>query len=129
LTALKIHAIAKSGNTAHMRHCFFVFFFVFSAGSLIATPPINVTKLEGESAHFSCITKPQPKETEVKVTWYKDGAPLDNLEDLKARSFVVDEGSLTIAPTAMEDPGEYTCEVTAGAHRQQASAFLDVRCK
>lgn len=92
---------------------------------MLATPPINVTTLEGETAHFSCITKDRNN----RVTWYKDGTPIPDIVELRQRSFVSEDGSLTIAPTAMGDPGEYMCEVTDGSMRQQASAHLDVQCE
>ncbi|KAE8749031.1 hypothetical protein FOCC_FOCC004198 [Frankliniella occidentalis] len=83
------------------------------------------TTLEGETAHFSCITKNRAH----RVTWYKDGVPIPDIVELRQRSFVSPDGSLTIAPTAMGDPGEYMCEVTDGTTRQQASAHLDVQYK
>ncbi|KAK3928663.1 Protein borderless [Frankliniella fusca] len=94
-------------------------------GTLLATPPINKTTLEGETAHFSCVTKNRAH----RVTWYKDGVPIPEIVELRQRSFVSPDGSLTIAPTAMGDPGEYMCEVTDGSTRQQASAHLDVQYK
>ncbi|XP_034256126.1 protein borderless isoform X2 [Thrips palmi] len=101
------------------------FFLDVDGGTLLATPPINVTTLEGQTAHFSCITKDRNN----RVTWYKDGTPISDIVELRQRSFVSDDGSLTIAPTAMGDPGEYMCEVSDGSMRQQASAHLDVQYK
>lgn len=101
------------------------FFLDVDGGTLLATPPINVTTLEGETAHFSCVTKDRAH----RVTWYKDGVPIPDIVELRQRSFVSADGSLTIAPTAMGDPGEYMCEVTDGSTRQQAAAHLDVQYK
>lgn len=84
-----------------------------------------MTTLEGETAHFSCITKDRTH----RVVWYKDGVPIPDIVELRQRSFVSEDGSLTIAPTAMGDPGEYMCEVSDGTSRQQASAHLDVQCE
>lgn len=83
--------------------------------------------MEGESAHFPCITK----EKSSTVIWIKDGVPLSELQsNLTSRSFVGTEGSLTISPTAMGDLGEFTCEVTSSnGEKQTASAFLNVQCE
>lgn len=95
-------------------------------GTLLAIPPINQTTLEGERAHFPCVTK----ETNATVSWLKDGVPLSELPGLTERSWVSEDGSLTIERTDMADPGEFSCVVTnAAGDRQSASAFLDVHYK
>ncbi|CAG2065687.1 unnamed protein product, partial [Timema podura] len=91
-------------------------------GTLLAIPPINQTTLEGEPAHFPCVTK----DRDGRVTWYKDGVPLSELPDLEERSTVSQEGSLTIQETDIDDPGEYHCVVTNSlGERQTAGAFLN----
>nr|CAD7574650.1 unnamed protein product [Timema californicum] len=95
-------------------------------GTLLAIPPINQTTLEGEPAHFPCVTK----DRDGRVTWYKDGVPLSELPDLEERSTVSQEGSLTIQETDIDDPGEYHCVVTNSlGERQTAGAFLNVLYK
>lgn len=83
--------------------------------------------MEGESAHFPCVTKDKTS----AVVWMKDGIPLSELQhNLTVRSFVSADGSLTISPTDMGDYGEFICEVTnTDGEKQTARAFLDVQCK
>ncbi|XP_063223267.1 protein borderless [Bacillus rossius redtenbacheri] len=95
-------------------------------GTLLAIPPVNQTTLEGETAHFSCVTK----DRDGMVTWYKDAAPLAEVVGLIERTHVGPEGSLTIHNTSMDDLGEYQCVVTNNAgERQTAAAFLNVQYK
>nr|CAD7454888.1 unnamed protein product [Timema tahoe] len=99
---------------------------IVPGGTLLAIPPINQTTLEGEPAHFPCVTK----DRDGRVTWYKDGVPLSELPDLEERSTVSQEGSLTIQETDIDDPGEYHCVVTNSlGERQTAGAFLNVLYK
>ncbi|KAK7793696.1 hypothetical protein R5R35_014160 [Gryllus longicercus] len=96
------------------------------AGTLLAIPPINQTTLEGQPAHFPCVTK----DGSASVVWFKDGEELSTVTALNSRYYINPEGSLTIEPTDMTDPGEYTCVVTNGqGDRQTASAFLNVQYK
>lgn len=88
-------------------------------------PPINQTTLAGEPAHFTCVSK----DKDAVATWYKDGVPLGNISDLSNR-FFVNNGSLTILPTDVTDPGEYTCEIkNSQGDTQTASAYLNVQCE
>lgn len=92
----------------------------------MAIPPINQTTLENEEAHFSCVTKYK----DTVVTWYKDGLPLSSIPDILQRSWVSEEGSLTIRPAEMGDSGEYQCEaVRSDGEKQTAKANLNVQCK
>lgn len=101
-------------------------FYLTVNGNLLAVPPINQTTLEGEEAHFSCVTKYR----ETKVVWFKDGIKLLDIPDVLARSWVSDEGSLTIRPAAMGDSGEYQCEAThSDGEKQAAKAYLNVQYK
>lgn len=96
-------------------------------GSLIRIPPINQTIMEGKTAFFHCVTKVQDSSL---VNWFKDGQPMVELHDLKSRSIVGPDGSLSIDPTLMSDLGEYECVVknTMG-DIQSARAFLNIQCK
>lgn len=92
----------------------------------MAIPPINQTSLEGEEAQFNCVAK--DKDTVIK--WYKDGQPLKDLQDLLQRSWLLEDGSLSIRPTTMSDYGEYECVATnPTGEMQTAKAFLNVQCK
>lgn len=97
-----------------------------AGGNLIVTPPMNATVMEGERAEFECL----PKSAEWIVQWYKDGAPLEALPELAARSEHAHNGSLVLRQAASSDPGEYSCRVRADTgDTQSASAFLDVQCE
>lgn len=90
-------------------------------------PPINMTVMEGEPAHFNCVVK--HPDTSF-VSWYKDSVLLTELNDLFHRSYLAPDGSLTISPTNMGDLGEFKCEIRDhNGDTQDAHAFLDVQCK
>ena len=92
---------------------------------MLTIPPINQTTLAGKSAHFSCVSK----DKDAVALWYKDGVPLGNIPDLSNR-FFINNGSLTISPTDVTDPGEYTCEFkNSQGDTQTASAYLNVQCE
>ncbi|KAJ9595429.1 hypothetical protein L9F63_013388, partial [Diploptera punctata] len=94
-------------------------------GTLLTIPPINQTTLAGESAHFACVSK----DKDAVSTWYKDGVPLSSIADLLNRYYTTN-GSLTINPTDVSDPGEYSCVVrNAQGDEQTASAYLNVQYK
>jgi hypothetical protein len=96
-----------------------------AGGTLLTIPPINQTTLAGETAHFACVSK----DKDAVATWYKDGVPLGNIPDLTNR-FFINNGSLTISPTDVADPGEYTCEIkNSQGDTQTASAYLNVQCE
>jgi hypothetical protein len=98
---------------------------LLAGGTLLTIPPINQTTLAGETAHFTCVSK----DKDAFATWYKDGVPLDNIPDLRNRFFITN-GSLTISPTDVTDPGEYTCEIkNSQGDSQTASAYLNVQCE
>ncbi|XP_062527577.1 protein borderless [Bombyx mori] len=95
-------------------------------GNLIVTPPMNVTVLETERAELECL----PKDPQSAVEWYRQGALLNQLPELAARSEVAANGSLVVRVTTSSDPGEYECRVSSpDGHIQSASAFLDVHYK
>jgi hypothetical protein len=92
---------------------------------LLTIPPINQTTLAGETAQFTCVSK----DKDAVVSWYKDGIPLSNVPDLRNRASNIN-GSLTISPTDVTDPGEYTCVVrNSQGDKQTASAYLNVQCE
>lgn len=103
------------------------FHLAVESGSLIKIPPINQTVMEGEMAYFHCVTK----EPDIShVTWYKDGIPISDLDDLSQRSVITSDGSLTINPTIMTDLGEYVCTIRSVENdEQEARAYLNVQCK
>lgn len=103
------------------------FHLAVESGSLIKIPPINQTVMEGEMAYFHCVTK-EPDLSHA--LWYKDGIPINDLEDLSMRSVVTSDGSLTINPTIMTDLGEYVCIVRSVENdEQEAKAYLNVQCE
>lgn len=76
--------------------------------------------------HFTCIAK----ELGVEIRWFKDGMPLQELENIFHRSRIDNEGSLTIHATEMGDLGEYICEaINYLKESQSARAFLNVQCE
>lgn len=111
-----------------------LYYLEVDGGNLIATPPVNVTVLEGERAELECL----PKRRDASVHWYREGEPLAALPELAARAHLAANGSLVIARAASSDPGEYSCRVTDpdGADgdgdgpdplAQSAAAYLDVQ--
>lgn len=96
-------------------------------GSLIKIPPINQTIMEGQTAFFHCAMK-YPNIS--KVTWHKDGVPLNEQQDLERRSRMGPDGSLSIDPTMMSDLGEYECNVKNNdGEVQSAKAYLNIQYK
>ncbi|KAG7213398.1 hypothetical protein KM043_002684 [Ampulex compressa] len=94
--------------------------------TLLAVPPVNKTAMEGGSVTFDCIAKGEKS----VVAWFHEGVQISELEDLKKRTSISSNGTLTINSTAMGDLGEYTCVVTGETGDQQsASAFLNVQYK
>ncbi|CAD6233973.1 GSCOCG00007436001-RA-CDS [Cotesia congregata] len=97
-----------------------------SGENLLAIPPVNKTVMEGEIVEFQCVTKIP----NMIVTWLRDGIEIPEVEDLRDRASVDDNGTLIIRPSAIGDLGEYTCIVTDNVGDQQsASAFLNVQYK
>lgn len=91
----------------------------------MSIPPINQTRMEHESVHFSCV-KEDPKSV---VQWYKDGIPLDDLPFLNGRFHVTPEGSLDVYDAALNDNGFYLCRIVSVKGTLSASAYLNVQCK
>lgn len=103
------------------------FHLAVDGGSLVKIPPINQTLMEGETAIFHCTTK-YPAAS--YVTWYKDGIPLLDMEDLGHRSIVSPEGDLMVQPTVMTDLGEYVCVVKSiEGEEQTVRAYLNIQCE
>lgn len=95
-------------------------------GNLLAIPPINKTVMEGAEAEFTCVKK----DPTTRITWYKDKIPITELPDILQRSWISEDGSLTIRPTIMADMGEFECEAeSTDSEKQSATAFLNVQCK
>jgi len=91
----------------------------------MSIPPINQTRMEHESVHFSCVKK----DSDSVVQWYKDGVPLDDLPSLNGRFHMTAEGSLDVYDAALNDNGFYSCRVASAKGTLSASAFLNVQCK
>lgn len=96
-----------------------------TGGDVMSIPPINQTRMEHESVHFSCVKE----DPESAVQWYKDGVPLDDLPSLNGRTFVTPEGSLDIYDAALTDNGYYSCRIASVKGTLSAGAFLNVQCK
>ncbi|XP_025418737.1 protein borderless isoform X2 [Sipha flava] len=94
-------------------------------GDVMSIPPINQTRMEHESVHFSCV-KEDPEST---VQWYKDGVPLDDLPSLNGRFHVTPEGSLDVYDAAFKDNGFYSCRIVSAKGTLSAGAFLNVQYK
>lgn len=90
-------------------------------------PPVNMTVMEGDPAHFNCVVKYPDSSF---VTWFKDGIPLMEFNDLFHRCSITSDGSLLINPTNMGDLGEYKCEIKdVNGDTQSAQAYLNVQCE
>ncbi|KAL5244572.1 hypothetical protein ACI65C_011982 [Semiaphis heraclei] len=94
-------------------------------GDVMSIPPINQTRMEHESVHFSCVKE----DPEFVVQWYKDGVPLDDLPFLSGRFLVTPEGSLDIYDAALNDNGFYSCRIISAKGTLSAGAFLNVQYK
>lgn len=95
-------------------------------GNLLAVPPTNQTATEGDSVTITCITK----DKDAIVNWYKDDVILAELKELNERCSISPEGSLTINPVSMTDPGNYKCEIINNqGESQHASAYLEIQYK
>lgn len=103
------------------------FHLTVDGGALLRIPPINMTVMEGDPAHFNCVMKSPDSSF---VTWFKDGIPLTDLQEIFHRSTLAPDGSLLISPSSMGDLGEYRCEIrdTSG-DTQEAQAYLNVQCE
>lgn len=103
------------------------FHLAVDGGSLVKIPPINQTIMEGDNAIFHCTKK---YTTSTFVTWYKDGVPIMDMEDLGRRAIVAPDGDLMIQPTVMTDLGEYMCVVKSVENEEQSvRAFLNIQCE
>ncbi|XP_025205628.1 protein borderless-like isoform X2 [Melanaphis sacchari] len=94
-------------------------------GDVMSIPPMNQTRMEHESVHFSCVKE----DPEFVVQWYKDGVPLDDLPFLNGRFLVSPEGSLDIYDAALNDNGFYSCRIVSEKRTLTAGAFLNVQYK
>lgn len=98
---------------------------MLTGGNVMSIPPINQTRMEHESVHFSCVKE----DPESVVQWYKDGVPLDDLPFLNGRFHVTPEGSLDIYDAGLNDNGFYSCRIVSVKGTLSAGAFLNVQCK
>ncbi|EZA62874.1 protein borderless isoform X3 [Ooceraea biroi] len=102
------------------------FHLAIDGDTLLAVPPVNKTTMEGETVSFDCIAKGES----TIVTWFREGVPIPDVQDLRRRASISGDGTLTISSAAMGDLGEYTCVVTGeNGDQQSASAFLNVQYK
>lgn len=102
------------------------FHVAIEGNSLIKIPPNNQTIMEGKTAFLNCVMK-LPDSS--RVTWYKDGVPIEDLQDISHRAYLAPDGSLSIDPTIMSDLGEYMCVVKTFDDEQRSKAYLNVHCK
>ena len=94
---------------------------IVAGPAVITGPPRNLTKLEGDTTELLCVTKALP--SNVTYRWLRDA----NEVTPDSRTSLKRDGSLVISPTASEDAGMYTCEVTNGiGSPDTASAFVTV---
>ena len=94
--------------------------------NLLAVPPVNRTAMEGESVSFDCVAKGEKS----VVSWFREGVEITEIEDLKRRASIGEDGTLTLNSAAMGDLGEYSCVVTGeNGDQQSASAYLNVQYK
>uniref|UniRef100_A0A0K8WJZ6 Protein turtle n=1 Tax=Bactrocera latifrons TaxID=174628 RepID=A0A0K8WJZ6_BACLA len=119
--------IVFPNRTPSVRNNGTLFHLAVQGGSLIKIPPVNQTIMEGQTAFFHCVMKYPDAST---IGWFKDGTPLEDVQDLMRRCHTGPDGSLSIDPTMMSDLGEYECRVnnTEGEF-QFAKAFLNIQYK
>ncbi|KAG1679578.1 Protein turtle [Nymphon striatum] len=97
-----------------------------AGGAVITVPPQNKTVIEPNKIEIICDAKAIP--SNVTHRWYKDGKDITRLQWQVSRSKIREhDGGLVIEPSAADDSGKYTCEVTNGIGAPRtAHAYINV---
>ncbi|XP_064471157.1 protein turtle-like isoform X2 [Ornithodoros turicata] len=98
---------------------------IVAGPAVIVTPPHNLTKLEGNFAELVCEAKALP--SNITHRWFYNGVEISKLTWLQTRTLVRQDGTLFINPTAADDSGFYTCEISNGIGTpESATAYLNI---
>ncbi|XP_077563863.1 protein turtle-like isoform X3 [Haemaphysalis longicornis] len=98
---------------------------IVAGPAVITTPPQNLTKLEGNFAEFVCEARALP--SNITHRWFYNGVEISKLTWLQTRTLVRQDGTLFINPTAADDSGFYTCEISNGIGApESATAYLNI---
>ncbi|XP_077524694.1 protein turtle-like isoform X3 [Amblyomma americanum] len=98
---------------------------IVAGPAVITTPPQNLTKLEGNFAEFVCEARALP--SNITHRWFYNGVEISKLTWLQTRTLVRQDGTLFINPTAADDSGFYTCEISNGIGTpESATAYLNI---
>ncbi|KAG0423869.1 hypothetical protein HPB47_000359 [Ixodes persulcatus] len=98
---------------------------IVAGPAVITTPPQNLTKLEGNFAEFVCEARALP--SNITHRWFYNGVEISKLTWLQTRTLVRQDGTLFINPTAADDSGFYTCEISNGiGNPESATAYLNI---
>ncbi|KAL1483747.1 hypothetical protein MTO96_032981, partial [Rhipicephalus appendiculatus] len=98
---------------------------IVAGPAVITTPPQNLTKLEGNFAEFVCEARALP--SNITHRWFYNGVEISKLTWLQTRTLVRQDGTLFINPTAADDSGFYTCEISNGIGQpESATAYLNI---
>ena len=76
---------------------------------------------------FECDATTDPLEfARLKIQWYRDGRPIDFNKERRLR-LNVNDNSLTIVESRVDDSGEYTCRADNGLDADEVTAQLTVK--
>ena len=109
-------------------YSFFMFFFNISVGPEISEPPIDTTKIEGQTVVLSCLVAGYPTPA---VAWTKNDVELNSIANLRL-SVSSKNGNHTLKITDVQksDAGQYRC--VANNSLQTSESFpstLTVQCE
>lgn len=106
----------------------FVMLFYVSVGSEISEPPIDNTKMEGQTIVFSCLVAGYPTPA---VAWTKNGVELNVTANLRL-SVSSKDGNHTLKITDVQksDAGQYRCVAKNSLQTSESSpSTLTVQCE
>ena len=103
-------------------------FFYISVGPEISEPPIDNTKMEGQTVVFSCLVAGYPTPA---VTWTKNGVELNVTANLRLSVSSKDGNhTLNITDVQKSDAGQYRCVAKNSLQTSESSpSTLTVQCE
>ena len=107
---------------------FVMLFFYTSVGPEISEPPIDNTKMEGQTVVFSCSVAGYPTPA---VAWTKNGVKLNVTANLRLSVSSKDGNhTLNITDVQKSDAGQYRCVAKNSLQTSESSpSTLTVQCE
>ena len=107
---------------------FVMLFFYISVGPEISEPPIDNTKMEGQTIVFSCMVAGYPTPA---VAWTKNGVELNVTANLRLSVSSKDGNhTLNITDVQKSDAGQYRCVAKNSLQTSESSpSTLTVQCE